>query len=252
MVHTDGTAGDDKAPDPVQENLRLVRQGQDYFSGKLGELSDADFDADSALDGWSRRDVVAHVGLNARALGNLTRWAATGVETLMYNSPTRRNEDITRYAKLPVEELRTLSTDAAAELDAGWRDLEPDAWSHEVRSAQGRQIPVSLTVWMRAREVWIHAVDLGNGAQFSDFPAEFVDRLLTDVLGEWDRRRGSEPVPSVVLRPIDRDARITSGDPAGADTLSGSAADLAAWATGRGAAGVTADSAEVPPAPRWL
>lgn len=252
MVHTDGTAGDDTTPDPVREYLRLARQGQAYFSGKLDGLSDADFDADSALDGWSRRHVVAHVGLDARALGNLTRWAATGVETPMYDSPTQRNDDIERYAKLPVEELRKLSADAAGELDAGWRGLAPDAWSHEVRSAQGRQIPVSLTAWMRAREVWIHAVDLGNGAHFSDYPAEFVDRLLADVLGEWDRRRGTEPVPSVVLRPTDRDATVSSGDPVGAVTLSGSAADLAAWATGRGSARITADSGEVPPAPRWL
>ncbi len=243
----------DDAQDPIlREQLALARQGQDYFSRQLDELSDADFDAESALAGWSRRHVVAHVGLNARALANLTRWAATGVETPMYDSPTQRNDDIERSATLPVDELRRLSADAAITLDGGWRDLEPDAWSHEVRTAQGRQIPASETVWMRAREVWIHAVDLDTGASFSDFPAAFVDRLLSDVLAEWDRRRNSELLPSFVLRPTDRAEPVGSGDAEGAIRLSGTAADLAAWATGRGSDGVSAESGEVPVAPRWL
>jgi maleylpyruvate isomerase len=247
------TARNDEIQDPIlRQQLAIARKGQDYFTRWVHELSDADFDADSALAGWSRKHVVAHVGLNARALANLTTWAATGVETPMYDSWARRNDDIDRATKLPVQELRTLSTDAAAELDAGWRDLDPDAWSHEVRTARGRQIPVSEAVWMRAREVWIHAVDLNYGASFRDFPAEMIDRLLSDVLAEWDRRRSSETLPSFVLRPTDRAQPVNSDDTAVATTLTGTAANLAAWATGRGSTGVSAESGEVPVAPRWL
>jgi maleylpyruvate isomerase len=253
MEHTDGAARHDKIQDFVlRQHLLLARDGQAFFTRKLDELTAVALDAASALPGWSRRHVVAHVALNARALANLTTWAATGVETPMYDSPTQRNDDIERAATLPVDELRKLSDDAFSHLDAGWRDLEPDAWSHDVRTAQGRQILVSETVWMRAREVWIHAVDLNNGARFSDFPAGFVDRLLTDVLAEWDRRRSLEDLPSFVLRPTDRDETLTSGDITDAVTVSGTAADLTAWATGRGATEVTADAGDVPAAPRWL
>lgn len=247
------TTRDDTTQDPaLREQLLLTRRGQEYFSHKLDELSDAEFDEPSALEFWTRRHLVAHVGLNARALTNLTQWAATGVETPMYSSPTQRNDDIEHSATLPVQALRKLSEDAAIRLDAEWRDLEPDAWAHVVRTAQGKEVPASETVWMRAREVWIHAVDLDNGGSFGDFPAEFVDRLLVDVLGGWDKRRDAESLPSFVLEPSDRASSVTSGDPAAAATLRGTAADLAAWATGRGMAGVSVDSGEVPAAPRWL
>ncbi|MCU1560545.1 maleylpyruvate isomerase family mycothiol-dependent enzyme [Mycetocola sp.] len=247
------TRGNDKTQDTtLRQQLALARLGQDYFSRKLDELTDADFDTESALPGWSRRHVIAHVGLNARALANLTTWAGTGVETPMYTSPAQRNDDIERAATLPAEELRKLSADSAAHLDAGWRDLEPDAWSHHVRTAQGSHIPASEAVWMRAREVWIHAVDLDNGGSFSDFPAAFIDRLLGDVLAEWDRRRQSEPVPAFVLRLDDRAEPLISGDAAEAVRLSGATAGLAAWATGRSSTGVTAENGEVPAAPRWL
>ena len=246
-------ARDDKTQDPVlREQLLLTRRGQSYFSRKLHELSDAEFDAPSALPGWTRRQLVAHVGLNARALTNLTEWAATGAETPMYSSPSQRNDDIEFSSTLPVQALRNLSDHAAIHLNVEWRDLEADAWTHEIRTAQGRQVPVSETIWMRAREVWIHAVDLDNGGSFADFPAEFVDRLLIDVLGAWNKRRDAESLPSFVLEPTDRSAFLTSGDPASALTIRGTATDLAAWATGRDSDGVSASSGTVPVAPRWL
>lgn len=246
-------ARDDKTQDPVlREQLLLTRRGQAYFSRLLHELSDAEFDEPSALAGWTRRHLVAHVGLNARALTNLTSWAATGVETPMYSSPTQRNEDIEFSATLPVQALRNLSDHAAIHLNVEWRDLAPSAWGHLVRTAQGREVPVSETIWMRAREVWIHAVDLDNGGSFADFPTAFVDQLLTDVLGAWDKRRDAESLPSFVLVPSDRAASVTSGNAASAVTLRGKAADLAAWATGRGRTGVTSDAGDIPAAPRWL
>ncbi|MCP2032495.1 maleylpyruvate isomerase [Okibacterium sp. HSC-33S16] len=246
-------ARDDKTQDPVlRQQLLLTRRGQSYFSRKLHELSDAEFDEPSGLAGWTRRHLIAHVGLNARALTNLTEWAATGVETPMYSSPTQRNDDIEFSSTLPVQALRNLSDHAAIHLNVEWRDLEADAWMHEVRTAQGRTVPVSETIWMRAREVWIHAVDLDNGGSFADFPAEFVDRLLTDVLGAWDKRRDAEALPSFVLSPTDRASSVSSGDVASAVTLYGTATDLAAWATGRGTDGVSASTGEVPVAPRWL
>ena len=42
---------------------------------------------------------------------------------------------------------------------------------------------------MRTREVWIHAVDLDNGAQFSDFPDVVLESLLADIVEAW-RRKG--------------------------------------------------------------
>ena len=132
----------------------------------------------------------------------------------MYASPAQRDEEIEFSATLPAQALRNLSDHAAFHLSVEWRDLPDRAWSAEVRTAQGRTVPVSETVWMRTREVWIHAVDLGNGARFEDFPPEFVDALLVDVQGAWARRREAEGLPHVALVAVDRGDRGSDGSDA--------------------------------------
>ena len=207
----------------------------------------------SLLPGWSRRHVIAHVGYNARALTRLTEWAATGVEQAMYESSEARWREIEYGATLSPLALRNLSEHAAVHLNVEWRDLEDEAWKAEIRTASGRVVPASATVWMRTREVWLHAVDLDNGASYNHFPAELVDHLLADVLSTWRARAGADAVPNFVLEPSDRDQprRVRDGDP---DlVLRGTAAALARWVTGRGFAGVaTADGSPVPISPRWL
>jgi hypothetical protein len=69
-----------------------------------------------------------------------------------------------------------------------WRDLPGDRWSYVVQTVQGRRVPVSETLWMRAREVWLHAVDLGSGLWVRDLPEPVLRRLLDDVVGLWARR----------------------------------------------------------------
>lgn len=245
----------DNVTDPaLAAGLLLARRGQAYFSRKLNELPDAGFDEPSLLPGWDRRHVIAHVGLNARALTRLTNWAATGIETPMYDSPQQRVEEIDFAATLPVQALRNLSDHAAIHLNVEWRDLKEQSWSHPVRTAQGRTVPVSETVWMRTREVWVHAVDLNNGASFEHFPPDLLDALLTDVVGAWSRRAAAENLPPIVLQVTDRPAPVAMGDGTSeALSVRGTAAQLARWATGRGGAGVErADGGPAPTAPRWL
>lgn len=245
----------DRTTDPaLRAQLLLARRGQAFFSRALNELRNDELDAPSLVPGWTRRHVAAHVGLNARALTHLTEWAATGVETPMYASPTERDEEIAFAATLPARALRNLSAHAAVHLDVEWRDLEPDAWEAQVRTAQGRVVPARETVWMRTREVWVHAVDLDHGASFRQFPPELVDALLADVMRVW-RSRSAGEVPALALEPVDRPggpapASETGGSPL---RLRGRAADLAQWATGRGGRGVTRDDGSPPPSPpRWL
>jgi maleylpyruvate isomerase len=161
----------DNVTDPALAAALLVaRRGQAYFSRLLHALSDEEFDHPSRLDGWDRRHLIAHVGLNARALTRLTHWAATGEETPMYASPEERDAEIALAATHQPQALRNLCDHAAVHLTVEWRDLTEDAWHHPVRTALGRTVPVSETVWMRTREVWVHAVDLGTGGSFDDFP----------------------------------------------------------------------------------
>ncbi len=243
-------ARSDKASDPALVSaLLLARRGQAYFSRKLNELPDADFSGASLLPGWSRAHVISHVGHNARAIARLVAGAANRIVVPMYPSPEARQDEIDFGASLPTEALRNLSDHAAVHLSVEWRDLADQAWAFEVITGQGRLVPVSETVWMRTREVWLHAVDLANGGSVHDFPADLIDRLLEDLVAVWRRKQAS----ALTLVPVDRDRSYSIGEPDVGPTVHGTAVELVAWGTGRGTAGVlTADGMPPGPAPAWL
>jgi uncharacterized protein (TIGR03083 family) len=182
------------------------------FLGGLDKLSDADLDAPTGLPGWTGRHLVAHVHFNALALGRLVSWAATGTENRMYPSMERRNAEIAEGAGLPAADLRRLVHASAEELTVALDALPAEAWAHEVVTAQGRTVPATEIPWMRARELAVHAVDLGAGATFADLPDDLVTALLTDVVTK----------------------RVAGGEGPG----------LAAWLTGR--------TAEAPAIGPWL
>lgn len=236
----------DSAAAPARE-LGWARSGTAYFVRKLNELTDDDLTGPSLLPGWNRAALVAHVGYNARGLARLVEWARTGVETPMYASPEQRAAEIERGATLPARALRHLVHHSAVHLDVEWRDLPDDAWDAQVRTAQGRVVPARETAWMRAREVWVHAVDLDNGASVVDLPADLLDRLVTDVLAAWERRGESA---AVRFAPTDRPwPAEQSGD---GPTVTGTTADLVRWLTGRGARRLESSSGALPDLPRWF
>ncbi len=210
-------------------DLFWMDAGTAYFAARL---DGADLYADSSLPGWTRRHVVAHVAANARGLGRLAHWAATGEKTPMYASAQARNAEIEELATLPLKALVALFEQTAADFRAALLSLPEPRWEVLVRTAQGVVVPASEIVWMRCREVWIHGVDLGTGGGFADFPPDLLDALLADVAKLWERR-GEELAP--VLITTDTKATFRAGDAQGHE-VHGTAAELAAWVTGRGPA----------------
>jgi maleylpyruvate isomerase len=247
-------ARQDLTLDPaLQAQLLIARRGTAFFARKLNELRDADLDAPSLLPGWTRRHVIAHVSYNARAIARLIEWANSGVENPMYASPEERNEEIDFGATLSPTALRNLFSHSAIHLNVEWRDTPPEAWSHEVRTAQGRTVPASETVWMRTREVWVHAVDLDNGASFDQIPGEVLERLLQDISGAWQKRgEGKNLRLSVTGTPNGGTPDAGDPDAGDPDVVAGSLPELAAWASGRGARGVSSRRQPERPAPRWM
>ncbi|MDO9398134.1 MAG: maleylpyruvate isomerase N-terminal domain-containing protein, partial [Herbiconiux sp.] len=183
------TVRTDRADDPaVLAGLAEVRLGQAFFSRALNEVRNDELTRPSRLPGWTRAHVVAHVGYNARALNRLVDWAETGVVTPMYASPEERDAEIELGATLAPRALRHLSDHAAIALDVAWRDLPAERWGATVTTALGREVLVSETVWMRTREVWLHAVDLQTGARLTQVPRAVAVRLLRDVTTAWAGR----------------------------------------------------------------
>lgn len=230
----------------LSERLLVARRGTAYLSQRLAELTDDELDGPTLLDGWTRRHLVAHLGYNAAALCRLMDWAATGVETPMYASPEQRAQEIAEGSTLSAAALRNLFAHTVARLDEKWRNLPRSAWQAQVRTAQGRLVPAEETAWMRTREVWIHAVDLGNGGRFGDFPEVVLDSLLDDIVGMW-RKKGLGT--GLVLEVDGREPLRVVEDAAVEHTVRGPLAGIVRWAAGRGAVGVTGGEATPP---RWL
>ncbi|WP_203919483.1 maleylpyruvate isomerase family mycothiol-dependent enzyme [Rugosimonospora africana] len=222
--------------------------GTALLLAQVDALDDAALEEPCRLPAWGRRHLVAHLAHNATALGNLLRWAQTGVETPMYSSQTQRNDDIARSATDAPDALRRDLAGTAAALDAHVREVTPQQWGATVRTAQGRDIPAAEVPWMRAREVWLHALDLGTGVSVAQLPDDFSETLIDDVLGFFAKAAGA-PVLRLAAKGSGRE--WTLGDPAPAASIGGTPPALAAWLTGR-SDGRDLDAAELPELPRWL
>ena len=85
-----------------------MTEGHRYFLARLAQVSDDELSAPSALPGWTGRHILSHVGHNARALGRLAHWAATGEPTPMYPGPSARAAEIALGARWDPDRLRSL------------------------------------------------------------------------------------------------------------------------------------------------
>lgn len=212
------------APLAPADELALARRGTAYFARVLNGLPDEDFGAPSLVPGWTRAAVIAHVGYNARALARVVEGARTGIDLPMYACEEARAEEIARGASLPPRALRNLFRHAAVHLDVEWRDLADAGWDVLARGRNGGPLPIRETPWLRAREVWLHTVDLDCGGSCSDFPAEFTGRMLATLAG----------AAGLTLSPVPRPQAESRVSGAGTE-VSGRPADLVRWLSGRGA-----------------
>jgi maleylpyruvate isomerase len=159
---------------------RWMDDGTARFLNAVDGLPDKGFAAPTPLPGWTRAHLVAHVHHNAKALLRLLHWARTGERTPMYASAGQRRAEIEEGALLPVPRLRALVRGSADELAAAVDELPDGAWDNEVVTAQGRTVPAREVLWMRTREVAVHAVDLDAGTGFGDLPAGLNAALAAD------------------------------------------------------------------------
>jgi maleylpyruvate isomerase len=227
------------------QTLDWMRDGTRRLLADVAGLPDAALDAPTALPGWSRRYLLAHVAANAGALRNLVHWARTGEERRMYASAEQRDADIAAGAALPAAELRAWLASSAVALAADLDALPAGAWDAKVITAQGLTRSASEIPWMRDREVYIHAVDLAAGTTFADLPEEFLTALLDDVTARRSAKGGG-PALAVAATDTGHSWEVTGrGAPV---PVSAPLADLAAYLTGRPAPALPA----APRLPAWL
>ena len=204
---------------------RLVRT-VDGFHGP-------DWSAPSLLPGWSRAHVVAHLALNAEALTRVLHGLVADAESplSMYDSDEKRNLDILDLAEARPGEIR-------ARLMAGTTifqdaiDAVPDGtWETRIeRTPGGRAIRIAAFPGMRLREIEIHHVDLDAGYRTRDWSPAFSEHALDAMTRRLDPEQPFEVRPldskrTWVLGPDDSEYAVP--------VVTGPAADLAWWLTGR-------------------
>ncbi len=235
----------------VAQSLAWAADGAAHLRGMMQRMGDDAFAAPSALPDWTRAHVLTHVARNADAMVNLILWARTGTPTPAYESREQRDADIASGAGRTPAEIRADVVASSDRLATAVRETPAQAWSATVQSTRGGPMSAADILWFRAREVWIHAVDLDAGASFSDLPRPMLHELLTDVVGTLSER---PDFPRLLLVPTDERRTWAVGEGEGAIEVRGPAAELAAWLLGRskGRDLRTAQGTRPPKLPAWL
>jgi maleylpyruvate isomerase len=228
-----------------EQTLAWMADGTRKLLADVDALSDQALNAQTALPGWTRRYLLAHIAANADALRNLVYWARTGDERRMYASNEQRDADIARGAQLPAAELRAWVQSSADTLAADLDALPGPAWDAKIITAQGLTRGAGEIPWMRDREVYIHATDLGAGTRWTDLPAGFLAALLDDVTARRSAQGGG---PALALAATDTGHTWSVAGAGAAIPVSAPLADLAAYLTGRPAPDLKA----APALPPWL
>jgi maleylpyruvate isomerase len=221
--------------DEARRSMARIGEATDRLLASAAALSDADVREPSLLPGWTRGHVLTHVARNGDGLGNLLRWARTGIPTPMYASREARRADIETGAGRPAADLAADVQATAIAFAAEAASLPDEAWAAQVQGLTGPPIPGRGALDWRLREVEIHHVDLAAGYRPGDWPEEFVAASLPGVAGEF---AGREDTPSCLLQPDGSGLgpfQIGPERPAAPQVLvQGPPASLLAWLIGRG------------------
>lgn len=249
---TNGTPTTENLDDEPERVVGPVSAATEALMATAESLDDYALRSASLCPGWTRGHVLAHVARNADALANLLNWANTGVETPMYASVDARNVGIETGATRPVAELAEDLKESAAGFAKAVSAMPEQGWERLVRTGpagSGAAVPARRVMWLRLREVEIHHVDLDAGYGSGDWPAAFVDRAVRESLRACGRKDGVAPFTAVA-----NGIREHVGAPGGV-TVTGSAASMLAWLTGRSpGADLHVDGGTLPdlPSGAWL
>jgi maleylpyruvate isomerase len=208
-------------------------------------LTDEQYAEPSGLPDWNRAHVLAHLALNAEALAGALTGIVEGTPVPMYRSQGARDRDIADLAAHDPGVIRgrllggcTDLADAIAAVPEDESDTKID------RVPGGRVFTAAAVPWMRLREVEIHHVDLAAGYDRAAWSPEFAAHVLDSML----THDGAEAPFTARATDLGREWAYGEGGP----VVSGTAADLAWWLTGRGAGGgLTSDSGVVPRIGAW-
>lgn len=177
----------DDTPNTTDDlQLRMLAEG--FYLQALDQVTHTGMNSPSRLPGWTRKHVAMHVIANADAFMRLLEWAGTGRENPMYPSRAARDAEIEQLvASTPDADVSTMAHEASEELTQALSSVNDDAWSATVRTGQGDEAQASFIPWARARECFVHALDLNIGYTALDFPTAAADRIFAELIDHWTK-----------------------------------------------------------------
>jgi maleylpyruvate isomerase len=220
----------------AEASRRLVRT--------VDGMAEATYAEPSLLPDWTRGHVVAHLALNAEGLAGALRGLTEGRSVPMYASQEARDGDIAALGRAEPEAIRSRLLAGVTDFADAVAAVPEEAWGIEVDRTPGQQsFKAGAAPGMRHREVEIHHADLGLGYSHADWPATFAVRLI-----EYIAKRYPDAPLAVHATDVERTWRLADGGP----TVSGTAADLGWWLTGRGdGERLTSDDGVLPRMEAW-
>ncbi len=223
----------------------LLHEATQRLVRRVDALADSAWAEPSDLPGWSRAHVIAHLTLNAEALGGALQAVAHGEQIPMYASQERRDGDIAALSGRPPAEIRERFLASTTVFDHALTSLPAEAGSQPIeRVPGGRVFAASDALVMRWQEVEIHHVDLAAGYDVGQWPLEFAVRVIDSMSGR------TQPQDPFRIAPTDTDRTWSFGD--GGPTVAGTVAELARWLTGRGAGeGLSTNNGRLPRIETW-
>ncbi len=238
---------DPSRPEPAAA-LHELDASTERLLSSVRSLDDASLRGPSALPGWSRGHVITHLARNADGLGNLVRWALTGVETPMYGSREARVAAIEAGAGRPLADQQDDVEETAARFREAVAGVNDDVGDRVLRLGSGAEVEAWELPLLRIRELEIHHVDLAAGYGVDAWTDAFWTRTLDQVAG-WFAAQDTAPFGRLVA---DEGGEWRIGSRA--ESLNGPGAVLLGWLLGRhDGTGLSPQGREdVPPAPPWV
>ncbi|MFJ9931179.1 maleylpyruvate isomerase family mycothiol-dependent enzyme [Streptomyces misionensis] len=229
--------------------LPLLRTSVGRLPATAAVLSDEEVRAPSPLPGWTRGHVLTHPARSAGSRGRLLASARGGVDLPQYADEAQRAREIEEDAGRPAAVLLDDMDTALRRFLAAAGDHPADAWEVPVRWLGGGLRPVRGVVGSMLREVEVHHTDLATGHGPDRRPALLVGRELETTV----RRLRDDPGAPLMTLVADEDRipRVTGAGPG--PRVTGPAADLPGWLTGRTDGGALAvePPGPLPTPPVW-
>jgi maleylpyruvate isomerase len=213
-------------PDALRAELH---KAADVVTSLAAKLTEADVPAPSALPGWTRGHVLAHIAGISNAMARQLEYAARGETAELYDGGyDGRTKAIEMSAGHALEQHRADLGSALERALHAFDSLDVDAtgaggWHAPISYRGGVVLDGGLALW---RELVIHASDLNTGLGPETWSRQFCEHLFAFLAARVPEDQ------KLVLQPLGLPP-VTIGTGGRSTVVSGMVTDIAAWLAGR-------------------